>query len=90
MCIRDRVLFAHAQPGAVIVSTPNVEHNVRFETLLAGQLRHRDHRFEWTRAEFARWCDSVGSRYGYSSVISGIGTDDPDVGSPTQMAVFTR
>jgi 3' terminal RNA ribose 2'-O-methyltransferase Hen1 len=86
----ERVLFAHAQPRVVIVTTPNVEHNVRFETLPAGQLRHRDHRFEWTRAEFARWCDSVGDHYGYSPAISGIGTDDPEVGSPTQMAVFTR
>jgi 3' terminal RNA ribose 2'-O-methyltransferase Hen1 len=86
----ERVLFAHAQPQVVIVTTPNVEHNVRFETLAAGQLRHRDHRFEWTRAEFARWCESVGNRYGYSSVTSGIGIDDPEMGSPTQMAVFTR
>ena len=40
-------------PRTVIVTTPNVEHNVRFETLPDWiALRHRDHRFEWTRAQF--------------------------------------
>jgi 3' terminal RNA ribose 2'-O-methyltransferase Hen1 len=86
----ERVLFAYATPRVVIVTTPNVEYNGHFETLPAGQWRHRDHRFEWTRDEFGRWCEWVGDRYGYSSAISGIGTDDPEVGSPTQMAVFTR
>ena len=86
----ERVLFEQAKPRLVVVTTPNVEYNVRFETLPAGHLRHRDHRFEWTRAEFARWCGSVGDRHGYTSEISGIGTDDPEVGFPTQMAVFSR
>ena len=31
-----------------------------------GTLRHRDHRFEWTRAEFAAWCDGVGDRHDYT------------------------
>ncbi len=44
----ERTVFGHAAPGSVIVTTPNVEHNVRFESLPAGMLRHRDHRFEWT------------------------------------------
>jgi 3' terminal RNA ribose 2'-O-methyltransferase Hen1 len=86
----ERVVFAHAQPTTVVVTTPNVEYNVRFDTLPAGQLRHRDHRFEWTRAEFRGWCDEVGGRHGYRVSISGIGADDPEVGSPTQMAVFSR
>jgi 3' terminal RNA ribose 2'-O-methyltransferase Hen1 len=86
----ERVVFAHARPGTVVVTTPNVEYNVRFEGLPAGSLRHRDHRFEWTRAEFAAWADRVASRHGYRVDRSGIGTDDPDVGTPTQMAVFRR
>ena len=48
------------------MTTPNAEYNVRFETLPAGKLRHRDHRFEWTRAEFAAWADGVAERHGYS------------------------
>jgi len=86
----ERVVFAHARPRTVIVTTPNVEYNVRFETLPAGQLRHRDHRFEWTRAEFADWCEQVAGRHGYATSFTGIGPEDPEVGSPTQMAVFSR
>ncbi|MGI8683905.1 MAG: 3' terminal RNA ribose 2'-O-methyltransferase Hen1 [Acidimicrobiales bacterium] len=86
----ERALFAHARPVSVIVTTPNVEYNVLFATLPAGSLRHKDHRFEWTRAEFAEWSDGVAARHGYSVERSGIGADDPERGAPTQMAVFQR
>ncbi|MEH1014887.1 3' terminal RNA ribose 2'-O-methyltransferase Hen1 [Micromonospora sp. CPCC 206060] len=83
-------VFGHAQPGTVIVTTPNVEYNVRYEGLPAGQVRHADHRFEWTRAEFAGWAHRVADAYGYRAALSGIGGDDPEVGAPTQLAVLTR
>jgi 3' terminal RNA ribose 2'-O-methyltransferase Hen1 len=86
----ERALFAYAQPRTVVVTTPNVEYNPRFETMPAGALRHRDHRFEWTRAELADWAAGVCERYGYQVDITGIGPDDPEVGCPTQMAVFRR
>jgi len=73
----------------VIVTTPNVEHNVRFDGLAPGAVRHRDHRFEWTRAQFREWAESVASAYGYGVRYLPVGADDPDVGPPTQMAVFT-
>ena len=73
----------------MIVTTPNVEHNVRFETLPAGAMRHRDHRFEWTRAQFADWADRVADAYGYTVRYLPVGADDPEVGPPTQLAVFT-
>ena len=50
-----RVLFECARPRTVVLTTPNAEYNVRFENLPAGTLRHKDHRFEWTRAEFQTW-----------------------------------
>jgi len=62
----ERVVFEAARPKTVVVTTPNVEYNVKFETLPAGNRRHKDHRFEWTRAEFADWCSRVASRFGYS------------------------
>ena len=34
----ERVLFEFARPATVVVTTPNVEYNVRFETLPAGQV----------------------------------------------------
>jgi 3' terminal RNA ribose 2'-O-methyltransferase Hen1 len=86
----ERVLFEHARPGAVVVTTPNREYNVRFEGLPAGALRHRDHRFEWTRAEFEDWAGEVAGRSGYGVRFLPIGPDDPEVGAPTQMAVFEQ
>ena len=86
----ERAVFVHVRPATVLVTTPNVEHNVRYDTLPAGQLRHRDHRFEWTRAQFAQWCAGVADRHGYRVELSGIGSDDAEVGAPTQMAVFAR
>ncbi|PUA83052.1 3' terminal RNA ribose 2'-O-methyltransferase Hen1 [Nocardioides currus] len=86
----ESTVFMHARPRTVIVTTPNVEHNVRFEGLAAGAMRHRDHRFEWTRAEFAAWAGGVGERTGYTAAFLPVGEDDPEVGPPTQMAVFTR
>ena len=82
-------VFGAARPATVIVTTPNVEHNVRYPTLAAGTFRHRDHRFEWTRAQFTAWADGVAREHGYSVTFHGIGDADPEVGAPTQMAVFT-
>ena len=86
----EHAVFAAARPGTVVVTTPNVEHNVRFEDLPVGSFRHRDHRFEWTREQFAGWAAGVAGRYGYRVALAGIGDDDAEVGPPTQMAVFTR
>ena len=86
----ERVVFAHARPSRVILTTPNAEYNVRFETLPADTLRHRDHRFEWTRSEFSNWAGDVAERNGYEVLISPIGPVDEEVGPPTQMAVFSR
>ena len=84
----EHVVFGAAKPGAVIVTTPNSEYNVLYEGL-AG-LRHPDHRFEWDRARFAQWSDRVADAHGYSVERAGIGAVDEALGTPTQMAVFTR
>ncbi|WP_405793651.1 3' terminal RNA ribose 2'-O-methyltransferase Hen1 [Streptomyces sp. NBC_01506] len=85
----EYAVFGTARPATVVVTTPNVEYNVRWETLPAGHVRHRDHRFEWTRAEFRAWADKVAPRFGYAVRYAPVGPDDPEVGPPTQMAVFT-
>ncbi|HET8661134.1 MAG TPA: 3' terminal RNA ribose 2'-O-methyltransferase Hen1, partial [Micromonosporaceae bacterium] len=84
----ERTVFGHARPGTVVVTTPNVEHNVRYADLPAGAMRHRDHRFEWTRAQLRRWAAATASTYGYDVRFLPVGVDDPEVGPPTQMAVF--
>lgn len=86
----ERVLFEYAAPRAIVLTTPNHEYNTLFAGMEAGRLRHTDHRFEWTRAEFAAWASSVTARFGYAMEISGIGNTDATHGAPTQMAVFTR
>ncbi|MGW6739418.1 3' terminal RNA ribose 2'-O-methyltransferase Hen1 [Streptomyces sp. NPDC055025] len=86
----EHAVFGAARPRTVIVTTPNVEYNVRWETLPAGHVRHGDHRFEWNREEFRDWAGEVARRHGYDVAYIPIGPDDPEVGPPTQMAVFTQ
>lgn len=85
----ERVVFEFARPKTVVLTTPNIEYNVKFESLPAGKLRHRDHRFEWTRAEFHGWANEVCSRHGYRVEFLPVGDEDADLGPPTQMGVFT-
>lgn len=85
----EYAVFGSARPRTVLVTTPNVEYNVRWESLPAGHVRHGDHRFEWTREEFRTWADQVAERHGYAVDLVAVGDDDPEVGPPTQMAVFT-
>jgi len=86
----ERTVFTDARPEHVVVTTPNSEYNIRFEFLEPGMMRHRDHRFEWTRPEFAGWAQRVAEENSYDVRFLPVGQADPDVGSPTQMAVFTR
>ena len=86
----ERVLFEFARPTTIVLTTPNREYNVMWETLPAGHLRHADHRFEWTRLEFETWARAVADRFGYVVRFETVGTEDLEVGSPTQMGVFSR
>ncbi|MDX2764605.1 3' terminal RNA ribose 2'-O-methyltransferase Hen1 [Streptomyces europaeiscabiei] len=86
----EYAVFGSARPRTVLVTTPNVEYNVRWESLPAGHVRHGDHRFEWTREEFRTWATTVAERHGYDVGFMPVGPDDPEVGPPTQMAVFKQ
>lgn len=79
-------VFDGMAPRVVIVTTPNREYNAHYGI----DLRHPDHRFEFTRADFAQWCDTVAAEYRYDVEIGGIGDLHPDHGTPTQFAVFSR
>jgi 3' terminal RNA ribose 2'-O-methyltransferase Hen1 len=85
----ERVVFESAKPATVILTTPNAEYNAKFPNLPAGQFRHPDHRFEWTRAEFQQWAGDVANRFGYDVRFDAVGSIDPVLGPPTQMAIFT-
>ena len=85
----EAAIFGHAQPAAVIITTPNREYNVLFEGMAPDAMRHPDHRFEWTRAEFQHWAETVAQAY-YGVRFEGIGAEDLGHGHPTQLAVFSR
>jgi 3' terminal RNA ribose 2'-O-methyltransferase Hen1 len=85
----ERVLFEFARPNTVVLTTPNREYNAVWEQLGAERLRHKDHRFEWTRGEFHSWATEVADRYGYVTRFLPVGPVDERHGSPTQLCVFT-
>lgn len=86
----ERVLFGDARPETTVLTTPNRDYNVRLGAVGAGALRHPDHRFEWSRDEFLAWATAVGERHGYRVEVRGVGADDSEVGTASQLAIFTR
>ncbi|MDQ2771289.1 MAG: methyltransferase, partial [Bacteroidota bacterium] len=86
----EAVVFGQARPAHVFVTTPNADYNQLFEKLNAGEFRHTDHRFEWSRAEFAAWAAGVAGRHGYAVRLVGMGEEVEGVGAPSQMAVFSQ
>jgi 3' terminal RNA ribose 2'-O-methyltransferase Hen1 len=86
----ERVVFEHAKPATVVLTTPNAEYNALFPALPEGQFRHKDHRFEWTRPEFEQWASGVAAHFGYSVKFLPVGQEDAALGAPTQMGIFSR
>jgi 3' terminal RNA ribose 2'-O-methyltransferase Hen1 len=84
----ERVVFEFPKFKTIVITTPNAEYNVKYETMQEGTFRHNDHRFEWNRAEFENWGKTVANKYGYSVVYHPVGDIDEVVGAPSQMAVF--
>ena len=84
----ERVVFEFAKPKTVILTTPNSEYNALFEGMETGSMRHDDHRFEWTRAEFESWANAVAEANDYSVEFLPIGDEEPKVGAPSQMGIF--
>ncbi len=82
----SEVIFGHTRPTTIVLTTPNREYNALFDE--PRELRHRDHRFEWTRTEFRGWVETISARYGYSATVLPVGPEHPEHGPPSQMAVF--
>ncbi|HAS39512.1 MAG TPA: 3' terminal RNA ribose 2'-O-methyltransferase Hen1 [Microscillaceae bacterium] len=87
--VLERVVFEFAQPKTVILTTPNAEYNVLYDTMEAGHMRHTDHRFEWTREEFETWATQLAERNNYKVTFLPVGPEDAEVGAPSQMGIFT-
>lgn len=71
--VMDTLLGGY-QPQVLIITTPNVEYNEVYE-MESEQVRHQDHRFEWTREEFTKWCNTWASEYSYRVQVDGIGQE---------------
>jgi 3' terminal RNA ribose 2'-O-methyltransferase Hen1 len=82
-------VFGVARPSTIVLTTPNAEYNARYEGLEPEEFRHADHRFEWSRAEFRTWAETVADQYRYAVTFAEIGEADSELGAPTQMGVFT-
>jgi 3' terminal RNA ribose 2'-O-methyltransferase Hen1 len=82
-------IFGIAHPRTIVLTTPNAEYNARYEMMDEGEMRHDDHRFEWTRAEFSAWARETAAKFGYAVRFDEIGEADPVLGASTQMGVFT-
>ena len=83
----ERALFRMMRPQMVVITTPNAE----FNPLLgvpAHRMRHPDHRFEWSRTQFRRWCMRVAKAGGYRVTVRDIAGQHPDLGGASQMGVF--
>ena len=85
----ERVLFEFAKPKIIVLTTPNQEFNVMWDKLDAVDMRHDDHRFEWTKKQFVEWSNRIGEMYNYKVEIFSIGDEVENIGAPSQMAIFT-
>ena len=86
----ERIIFEFAAPKTVIITTPNKNYNVNYKTLCADKLRHNDHRFEWSKEEFENWANNICKKFSYTVELCGIGEEDEQQQTATQMGVFTR
>ncbi|TPX56598.1 hypothetical protein PhCBS80983_g04427 [Powellomyces hirtus] len=95
-----KVTLGGYKPRTMVVTTPNADFNVNFTDLKHGTadkpMRHWDHRFEWTRAEFQKWACAAAAEYNYSVRFTGVGIltsglgNEGVVGQCTQVAIFER
>jgi 3' terminal RNA ribose 2'-O-methyltransferase Hen1 len=82
------LIFRENRPRTFLITTPNQEYNAIYD--LGENMRHNDHRFEWSREEFQNRCQNWIANVPYSVVFAGIGEEQEPYGFPTQMAIFSR
>eukprot|EP00123_Amoebidium_parasiticum_P021134 comp6212_c0_seq1/m.2043 comp6212_c0_seq1/g.2043 ORF comp6212_c0_seq1/g.2043 comp6212_c0_seq1/m.2043 type:complete len:396 (-) comp6212_c0_seq1:9-1196(-) len=87
------VVFGALKPAVAVITTPNRDYNVLFGWGEEERLRDADHKFEWSRTEFQKWCQNTAHEYGYDVTFTGVGDPPPThqhLGWATQIAVFVR
>ncbi|EGW40788.1 3' terminal RNA ribose 2'-O-methyltransferase Hen1 [Desulfosporosinus sp. OT] len=86
--VMDTILGSY-KPQVLLITTPNVEYNTVYQ-MDDQAVRHKDHRFEWTRSEFSEWTHTLARNYSYDVQLDGIGEEVEGYGHPSQIAIFTR
>ncbi len=85
----EKSIFECSKFKYIILTTPNADYNINYKSLNKQNLRHSDHRFEWTKDEFKSWIDKICEKYKYNAKISGVGEFDEQSGHPTQVVEFS-
>ena len=88
-------IFEKIQPKTALITTPNFDFNVHFGKNMPNYpFRHWDHRFEWTRGEFAEFVAETLKKYpDYEAEIDGIGehwAGQHEQGFCSQAAIFHK
>ena len=79
------------RPKIYFCTTPNKDFNIHFE-MNDSEMRHPDHKFEFTKNEFETFCRSLALKYNYSIEFYGVGSLDVvnTRGYCSQIAIFWR
>jgi hypothetical protein len=86
----ERTVFGHAAPRTVIVTTPNIQYNVRFEALPAWGDAASGSPVRVDAGAVPRLGGRVATEFAPGVRFVPVGPDAPQLGPPTQMAVFGK
>lgn len=89
LSLAEHTVFGRFRPEQLLMTTPNKDYNPLFD-LAPGEFREPDHKFEWGRERFRQWARGVADRQGYRVRFGGIGDEHPELGQPTQTALFEQ
>ncbi len=79
----ERAHFGFAWSESLVLTTPNRDYNVTWESVGAGGLHHPDRRFEWGRQELQTWAEVFGGRFGDKGRFLPLGPVGETLGPPT-------
>ena len=86
------VLFRKSLSQHWIITSPNRDCNLSLpkKPSRLRRLRHEDHKFEFSRAEFKQWMSSICDDYQLHACCGGIGPVYGSFGRPTNVAFFSQ
>ena len=90
----SRAVLGVVRPRVWVVTTPNRDYNILFPDWVPGQMRHWDHKFEWSRDQMRRWAERVVVEHPeYEAEYDGVGWTEgcrESHGPASQFVIFRR